>query len=86
MKSVLEKDLAVRVNVTIPPRLSRFLDEYKTWHGLESRSAVVALAIQTLKDIDMEQGYAELAEYQSSHPESLIGLDLTDGLEDASRV
>ncbi len=81
MKSVLGKESAIRVNVTIPPRLARFLDDYQTWHGLESRSAVVALAIQTLKDFDLQRGYAEQAEYQHAHPETLIGLDLTDGLE-----
>jgi hypothetical protein len=81
MKSVLEKEMATRVNVTIPPRLARFLDDYQAWHGLDSRSAVVALAIQTLKDLDMERGYAEQAEYQRLHPETLIGLELTDGFE-----
>ncbi len=81
MKSVLEKETATRVNVTLPPRLARFLDDYQAWHGLESRSAVVALAIQTLKNLDMECGYTEQAEYQRLHPETLIGLDLTDGLD-----
>jgi hypothetical protein len=81
MKSMLEKETATRINVTIPPRLARFLDEYQTWHKLESRSAVVALAIQTLKDLDMKNGYAEQAEYQRNHPETFIGLDISDGLE-----
>jgi hypothetical protein len=81
MKSALEKETAVRINVTVPPRLARFLDEYQTWHGLESRSAVVALAIQTLKDLDMQQGYAEQAKYQRNHPETFIGLDTSDGLD-----
>ncbi len=81
MKSVLEKENAVRVNVTISPRLARFLDDYQERFALESRSAVVALAIQTLKDDDMERGYTELGEYQRQHPESFIGLDLTDGFE-----
>jgi hypothetical protein len=81
MKSVLEKETAVRVNVTVSPRLARFLDDYQERFQLESRSAVVSLAIQTLKDADMERGYAELGAYQRQHLESFIGLDSSDGFD-----
>lgn len=72
--------IAARLSATIPKDLMAFLDEYQHRHALDSRSAALVKAIQTLQEQELEQGYILLGQAQQAGLEHYPS-DNLDGLE-----
>ena len=72
--------IAARLSATIPQNLLTFLDEYQHRHDLDSRSAALVKAIETLQAQELEQGYKLLGQAQQAGLEQYPN-DNTDGLQ-----
>ena len=75
--------LAARLSATIPQDLLAFLDEYQQRHALDSRSAALVKAIQTLQERELEEGYVALGQAQRAGLERYPS-DNLDGLDDGA--
>jgi hypothetical protein len=57
-----------------------FLNQYQQQHGLESRSAVLTLAVKALREQSMLEGYEELGRAQLSGEQGYGPIGNLDGL------
>lgn len=71
---------ATRISATLPADLLSFLEGYQLEHGLESRSAALARAVQALRDESHLKAYEELGKAQLEGVEHYPA-DNTDGLD-----
>ena len=46
-----------KLSVSVRPPLVRFLEDYKSEHGLKTKSAVVERALEVLRERELERAY-----------------------------
>lgn len=49
----------MKISISLPTRDVEFLDVYMTEHDLKTRSAALQSALRTLRDLELEDSYAE---------------------------
>lgn len=75
----------MKLSVSMPDEDIAFLDEYAKEHGIESRSAVLQVAIERLRSITLESAYAQaFSEWAESEDSELWDAVTGDGIADAS--
>jgi antitoxin ParD1/3/4 len=50
---------AAKISITLSPALASFVETYKNVKGCKSRSQVIELALELLREKELEQAYAE---------------------------
>ncbi|MFA7383702.1 MAG: ribbon-helix-helix domain-containing protein [Desulfurivibrionaceae bacterium] len=53
--------LAEKVSISLPPSLLDFVERYKENHALKSRSKVIEMALEHLRQESLEAAYREAA-------------------------
>ena len=56
-----EAMLAEKVSISLPPSLLEFIERYKENHALKSRSKVIEMALERLRQEGLEAAYREAA-------------------------
>ncbi len=75
----------MKISVSMPEEDVAFLDEFAQEHGIESRSAVLHVAIERLRSITLESAYAQaFAEWAESEDAEVWDAVSGDGIADAS--
>ena len=73
-------DTTQRMTISLPSSLAHYLDEYQKSHGVGSRSEAMAHAIRALREQQLAEEYAALA--QEHDPDRTVFLEgYTDGFE-----
>lgn len=70
-----------KVTISLPGAVLEYADDYRDRHGVSSRSEVVALALQTLRERELAAGYRALAEEYAARPEALLDTGLQETLD-----
>lgn len=74
----------MKISVSMPDEDIVFLDEYAQEHGIDSRSAVLQIAIERLRSITLETAYSQaFAEWAASGDAELWDGASADGIADA---
>lgn len=75
----------MKISVSMPDEDVAFLDEYAEEHGIESRSAVLHVAVERLRSLSWESAYAQaFAEWAESEDAELWDAVSGDGSTHAS--
>jgi len=69
-----------KLSVSVPAQLVRFVEDYKSEHGLATKSSVVERALEVLRARELERAYAQAAAEADSAWEAASA----DGLADES--
>ncbi len=76
----------MKLSVSLPEQDVAALDEYARAYGLASRSAAVQRAIRLLRNLDLEQNYANAwDEWESSGEQAAWEATAGDGFADVAR-
>jgi len=70
--------LAEKVSISLPPSLLDFVERYKENHALKSRSKVIEMALERLRQESLEAAYREAA----TEADSAFEATSADGLAD----
>jgi Arc/MetJ-type ribon-helix-helix transcriptional regulator len=70
-----------KLSISLSPELLRYAEEYQKTHNLASRSEVISLAIQALREKELLEGYQAMAEDYEKNPDLLLDAGISDGLE-----
>ncbi len=70
-----------KVSISLSSDLLRYAEEFQKTHKLSSRSEVISLAIQALREKELLIGYKAMAEDYEKNPDLLIHAGINDGLE-----
>jgi Arc/MetJ-type ribon-helix-helix transcriptional regulator len=74
---------AAKLSVSLPSDLKAFADRYRRDHGLESRSEVIRVALEALRQAELAHAYAAHAAEAEHDPEQAYWLEagVADGIE-----
>lgn len=67
-----------KLSVSLPAPLARFVENYKATHQCKSRSQVIEVALQLLREQELEKAYREATQEVDPDWE----LTVADGLKD----
>ena len=70
-----------RLSISLPAELLRYAAQYKHIHQLESRSEVIARALEALRTLERIEGYKQMAQDYRTKPDPLMDSGISDGLE-----
>lgn len=77
----MKPSLAQKVSISLSAELLDYAERYKTTHGLASRSDVIALALETLRQRELYQSYRQEAHDSEEHPDAWVDSGLSESLE-----
>lgn len=66
-----------KISISLSPELLRYAEDYQKIHKLSTRSEVISLAIQALREKELLEGYKAMAE---DYPDPLLDAGISDGL------
>ncbi len=64
--------------ISLPPSLVQFIENYKTTHQYKSRSQVIEVALELLRNQELEEAYREASLEVDSDWDVTTGDGLTD--------
>ncbi|MCM0594157.1 MAG: CopG family transcriptional regulator [Gloeotrichia echinulata IR180] len=67
-----------KISISLPTSLMQFVENYKISKGCKSRSQVIELALDLLRNQELEQAYREASAQNDPNWEITIGDGLTD--------
>lgn len=71
-----------KLSISLPSNLLNFAEDFKVSHGLESRSEVIARALELLLEQELRQAYRDAAaEWEASPDAKLWENTVGDGIE-----
>lgn len=72
----------MKLSVSLPEKDVEFLDFYMTEHDLDSRSAALQAVLRTLRDLQLQDAYAQaFAEWEGTEDAELWDRTTGDGIE-----
>ena len=75
-----------KVSVSLSEALLEYADIYRQAHRLSSRSEVLAHALETLREVELAEGYRELSAEYKTHRDPLVEAGGAEGLEPSDDV
>lgn len=69
---------AAKISITLSPALAIFVENYKNVKGCKSRSQVIEVALELLREKELEQAYAEASREIDADWDIAIADGLTD--------
>ena len=69
-----------KISISLSPELLRYAEDYQKIHKLSTRSEVISLAIQALREKELLEGYKSMAEDYAKNPDPLLDAGISDGL------
>lgn len=73
---------ASKLSISLDTPIAEFIDQYQQNHGLKTKSEVVSLALQLLREKELETQYADAwAEWKASGEAETWETVTADGLE-----
>lgn len=70
-----------KVSISLSQELLEYAESYRESHGLSSRSEVLVRALQTLREVELAEGYRELSAEYKTRRDPLVDAIGADGLE-----
>lgn len=75
--------MSMKISVSLAESDAQFLDLYSRQHGVASRSEVIRLGLQLLREKQLEAAYMEaFAEWEGSEDQRLWDVTTADGIQD----
>lgn len=70
-----------KISISLSPEWLRYAEAYREKYGLNSRSEVIARAMQSLRERELAEGYRALTEEYKADPDPLLDSGINEGLE-----